>query len=121
LVDAGAVGERVSSGYAERGVLLGSRSTLPVKQPRIALLRGNGVEPTQFGALWHLLDRDLAVPHTVVELSTLERVGLGRFSVLVLPSGDGYEAALGERGAQQIDTWVKAGGVLVAIGDAVRW
>ena len=121
LVDAGAQGERVSSGYAERGVLLGSRSTLPVKRPRIALLRGNGVEATQFGALWHLLDRDLAVPHTVVELSTLERVGLGRFSVLVLPSGEGYESALGERGAQQIDAWVKAGGVLVAIGDAVRW
>jgi len=59
-------------------------------------------------------------PHARPDL-TQERVGLGRFSVLVMPSGDGYEAALGERGAQQIDTWVKAGGVLVAIGDAVRW
>ncbi len=121
LAGAGAIGERVGSGYAERGILLGSRSTLPVKRPRVALLRGNGIEATQFGALWHLLDRELALPHTVVDLASLERFGLARFSVLILPSGDGYEAALGERGAQQIDAWVKSGGVLIAIGDAVRW
>lgn len=121
LAQAGATGERVSSAYAERGVLLGSRSTLPVRPPRIALVRGDGVDATAFGSLWHLLDRDLGLPHTVLDAGGLERVNLARYSVLVLPSGDGYDRTLGERGAQQIDGWVKGGGVLVAIGDAVRW
>lgn len=121
LAQAGAAAERISSGYAERGVLLGSRSTMPVRPPRIALLRGEGISETSFGALWHLLDRDLGAPHTVLDVRSLERSNLARFSVLVLPSGEGYESAFGERGAQQIDAWVKSGGVLVAIGDAIAW
>ncbi|HEX6863380.1 MAG TPA: hypothetical protein VF414_11220, partial [Thermoanaerobaculia bacterium] len=36
------------------------------------------------------------------------------------PSGN-YEDRLGERGRTAVDAWVKAGGVLVAIGDAVTW
>ncbi len=121
LTDGGAMGERVASGYSERGVLLGSRSTIPVRPPRVALVRGPGIEETQFGALWHLLDSELEAPNTVVDLVGLDRVNLARYTTLVLPSGDQYEPLLGDRGAQRIDAWVKSGGVLIAIGEAIAW
>jgi len=112
--------DRLAALYAERGVLLGSRSVLVVKPPRVALVRGEGVDPTSFGSLWHLLDREVELPHTVLELGELGRARLDRYDALVLPSGS-YDERIGEKTVAAIDQWVKAGGVLVVVGDAAAW
>lgn len=117
---AGAAVERLGTLYSERGALLGSRSVLAVRPPRVALVRGDGVDPTSLGDLWHLLDRDVELEHSVVELGDLDHARLSKYDVLVLPNGQ-YEERLGEKPSQVIDQWVKAGGVLVVIGDAATW
>ncbi len=112
--------ERVASAYAEEGISLGSNSVVAVKPARIGLVGGAGVSPTSFGFAWHLLDQMLEVTHHRLELGDLERLDLSAFDVLVLPDG-AYSRAAGEEAAAALGRWVEAGGVLVAVEDAVTW
>ncbi|HXT50114.1 MAG TPA: M14 family zinc carboxypeptidase [Thermoanaerobaculia bacterium] len=103
------------------GTPLGSNQILPIKKPRIGLVAGRGINGTSFGALWHLLDRQLGITHSALDLERLDAVDLARFDVLVLPDGDGYAAALGENGAKRLADWVEAGGVVVSESGAIDW
>lgn len=111
--------ERAPSSSTERGISLGSESTLSVRLPRIALARGEPVEATSFGALWHLLEAQLDLPHTVVEIRLLGAADLRAFDVLVVPDGD--YSTLETKVGEAVGRWVKAGGVLVAIGGGAKW
>lgn len=108
---------RAVSGYTVEGLSLGSDEIAPVLPSRIGLLGGSGTIPTSHGAIWHLLDRTLEIPFTRLQLDLLEHTDLSGLDVLLLP--DGYpESALGEGGKERLSQWVRAGGVLVAIGQA---
>jgi hypothetical protein len=111
----------VESSFAERGIFLGAQEMLPVRRPRVALVRGDGVASASFGALWHLLDRTTELPVTAIEASELAAPALGNFDVVVLPAGGGYPRLLDEAAGAALDRWVRAGGVLVAIGDSIAW
>ena len=102
------------------GTPLGSNRMLAVKKPRIGLLAGRGVNATAFGALWHLLDEDVGADHSVLDLERFDTVDLSRFDVLVFPDGTGYRA-LGDDGATRLESWVSAGGVIVAEAGAIDW
>jgi hypothetical protein len=116
---AGVALERVSSSSTESGISLGSESAQGIRLPRIALARGEPVDPTSFGALWHLLDVELELPHAVVEAGSLGSADLRSFDALVLPDGD--YSSLDTKAADAIGRWVRAGGVLVGIGGAGAW
>lgn len=112
---------RVDSSYSSAGISLGSERMIPVLAPRVGLLGGDGVSQTSFGALWHLLDREVPLPG--LSRLTLERfasIDLADLDVLVLPDGS-YGKHLGEAEAGRIRRWLQAGGTLVAIGEAVDW
>ncbi len=111
--------ESAPSSATERGISLGSENTQSVRLPSIALVRGEPAEPTSFGALWHLFDAELELPHTVIDFSTLGSADLRAFDVLVLPDGDYGE--VGTKTSEAVSRWVRAGGVLVGIGGAAAW
>jgi hypothetical protein len=110
----------VDSGWSG-GTGLGSESIHYVKDPEIALVGGDGVDASSFGMLWHTLDVDTPIPHTVIALSSLRNVNLGHYRVLVLPDGDGYMDRLGKRGVEKLQSWIRDGGTLVAIKGASRF
>jgi hypothetical protein len=66
--------------------------------------------------LWHTLDIQTGVPHTTLSLDALRDIDLDRFRVLVLPDGTGYEDRLGKRGIEKLQTWLRDGGTIVAVG-----
>jgi hypothetical protein len=117
--DTGVTLERVGSSATERGISLGSESSHSVRLPKIGLLRGEPVDPTSFGALWHLFDVQLELPHSVLEAGALAGADLRSFDVLVFPDGD--YSALEPKAADAVGRWVRAGGVLVGIGGAGEW
>jgi len=78
------------------------------------------VDATSFGFLWYLLDRQIGVNHDRLDLAQLRQVPLSDFDVLVFPDGD-YDDHIGDKLKTSLDNWIKGGGVLVAIGDAVTW
>ena len=117
----GVVARQAGTFYTGRGVSLGSDLVPTVVSPRIGLLSGPGTSPTSFGFLWHLLDRQVELPHSRLDVERLGGVDLSDFDVLVLPDGWGYGSALEGETADEIVRWVKDGGVLVAVGGAYRW
>ncbi|MDX1502476.1 MAG: M14 family zinc carboxypeptidase, partial [Thermoanaerobaculia bacterium] len=110
---------RVATGLADHGISLGSNAALPVRPPRVGLVSGRGVGTTSFGHLWHLLDQTVTLPVHRIESTLLSRVDLSELDVLVLP--DGSYSTLDEEVAGELGGWVAAGGLLVAIEDAVGW
>ncbi|HEV3458623.1 MAG TPA: M14 family metallopeptidase [Thermoanaerobaculia bacterium] len=121
LREGGLAAHAVASSYAVSGVSLGSNNMPAVRQPRIGLISGEGVDPTSFGFLWFLLDREIGLPYDRLDLERLQPAAMAEFDVLILPSG-AYEERIGDRSRGALDAWIKAGGELVAIGgETARW
>ncbi len=77
-------------------------------------------QSTSAGWARFTIERRFGQPVTAVRISTLRRLDLARYNVIVLPSGN-YSEALGEDGVRRIKEWVQAGGTLVTLGEASRW
>ena len=110
----------VDSGYVEDGVSLGSGRVRLLKKPRVLLAWDRPTSSLSAGWARWVLERRYGQPVTAVRASSLGRVDLGRYDVLVLPSGD-YAEALGGGAAKRLRDWADAGGTLVALGEASRW
>jgi hypothetical protein len=110
----------VDSGYVEDGVSLGSGRVRLVKEPRVLLAWDRPTSTLSAGWARWVLERRYGQPATAVRVSSLGRVDLTRYDVVVLPSGD-YGEALGEGAVKRLRDWVSAGGTLVALGEASRW
>ncbi len=111
----------VDTSYSSQGISLGSDLMPSVASPKIGLVSGDGVSPTSFGFLWSLLDQQVRVPFTRLDLSALGATDLADFDVLILPDGYGYGRALTGEGGDAVARWVRRGGVLIAVGGAHGW
>jgi hypothetical protein len=110
----------IDSSFEVGGISLGSGEMATVRPVRAGLLSGDGADPGSFGFLWHLLDREVGLRCDRLDLARLLQVDLSEFDVLVVPDGD-YDDHVSEKARQALDAWVKDGGLLVVIGDAVAW
>jgi hypothetical protein len=110
----------IDSAYTTRGVSLGSSRVPAVLPPTVGLVWGEGASPTSLGALWHLFDQEVDLPHHRIDADRLARTDLGHFDVLVLADGR-WGRQLDEAAQEDLAEWVEDGGVLVAIGDAYDW
>ena len=102
------------------GTAFGSNKLRFVRAPKIALLSGPGTAPTSFGTLWHTLDVDTPVPHSVVAVDSLRNADLSRYNVLVFPDGD-YADRIPQRAVERIQSWVRNGGTIVAVKDGAAF
>ncbi len=114
--ESGALLTPVDSGWTG-GTALGSEKVRPVKKPRIAIIGGPGTYSTSFGMLWHTLDIDTPIPHTVLTAESLRNIDLSRYDVIVFPDGD-YSDRVGKRGTEKLQAWGRNGGTIVAIKGA---
>lgn len=108
-----------SARIVEGGPDLGGDDFTLLEEPRIAVLGGNGVSVTSFGAIWHLFDETIRIPLTLIDVARLEDVDLAEYSVLVLPEADADSEVLSrllEGGA--LGRWIESGGTLVAVGES---
>jgi hypothetical protein len=116
-------GARVTAAHTARveaGVDLGSNMVRPIEGRRVALVGGDGVSATSFGAAWHAFDELLALPVTRIHLDGLTRV-LDEFNVIVIPSAFEVGSKLGETGTAALRRWVQTGGTLVTLDAATAW
>lgn len=109
--------QAVSSGMSSEGADLGSESFRLIPIPKIAVL---GDEPTysyEFGAVWFYFERQLEYPVDVYPARQLSQLPLDDYNVLVMPEGY-YSLSNDER--TKLSTWVRKGGRLIAVGDALH-
>jgi len=106
----------IDSGW-NGSIAVGSQKVHFVRDPKIALVGGPGTSATSYGMLWFTLDVDTPIPHTNISTETLRGLDLSHYHVVILPDGD-YADRLGKRGIERLQTWVRAGGTIVAVKGA---
>ena len=121
-----ATGARVvplASAAVVEGADLGSNSVFPLRIPRVALLGGEPISGQSFGYAWYAFDHRLKYPVTTIGVSGVNGAALDEFNVLVVPSvsAGALNTALGESGRQRLSAWVRGGGVVIAVDNAMSW
>ncbi|MCR9183683.1 MAG: M14 family zinc carboxypeptidase [Flavobacteriaceae bacterium] len=104
--------------FSDTGTDFGSPDVKIIHPPKVALLRGRYTSSLSFGALWHFFEQQLHYPVTTVDTDYFKNITLDQFDVLVLPSGY-YQGYLDESTLGNIKEWVRKGGTLIAIDNAL--
>lgn len=106
----------VKTGNVVSGSDLGSSKMPVVTRPSVAMLVGTGVNATDAGEIWHLLDQRMNIPATHLEQGTFNRVDLDKYNTIIMVGG-GY----GDLNKDKLRAWVQGGGVLILTEEAVQW
>lgn len=110
----------VESGFVEAGISLGSNQMRALRPPRVLLLWDAPASSLSAGWARWVLERRYGQPVTAVRSRSFGRADLGRYDVVIMPSGD-YATELGEAGAARLRRWVQDGGTLITLAEATRW
>lgn len=108
----------ITTGFMEKGADFGSDLVRIVHPPRVAMLTGDQVSAQDAGEVWHLFEQELHYPITLLNAADVRQVSLKNLDVLILPSG-GYRVLEDKNVADGLKNWVREGGRLVAMQDAV--
>ncbi len=111
--------QAVGTGFVAEGKDFGSSSIRYINQPKVAVLSGEGVSSLSFGEVWHFFDQQIGYPVTVLGTNYLDRVDINKFDVLILPGGS-YAGIITNDVHEQLINWVRGGGKLILIEDAVN-
>jgi hypothetical protein len=111
----------VDGALAEDGPDLGSRKFDLLSAPRVAIASQWPIRSTSFGSIWYLLDHDLKLQSSPINVQSIRYMDLRKYNVLVLPDSGGLERVLDRPAVERIETWVRAGGTLIAIGNSAAF
>jgi len=108
----------VDSALVDEGPDLGSGKFELLTAPRVAIASQWPVRTTSFGSVWYLLDHDLRLRSSPVNIQNLSRIDLRKYNVLILPDASGLERVLDGSTVAKIRRWIEGGGTLIALGNA---
>ncbi|ERM83845.1 peptidase [Rhodonellum psychrophilum GCM71 = DSM 17998] len=106
-----------TTGYVDKGKDFGSSDVRTIKAPKVALLGGSGTSSLNFGELWYFFEQELDYPVSIIEADMLGRMDLYGYDVVIMPSS--YGSYLSDTNFKKVMDWVKAGGKLIAIENAL--
>ncbi len=104
------------SGLTPKGPDLGSAHFTAVRPPKVVLVTGRGANPAEVGEVWHLLDVRYGMPPLLLDAARMSQLDLSKYNTLILAGGN-FSALP----AEKVKQFVSNGGVLIAIGGAIRW
>ncbi len=106
----------INSGQASEGVDLGSSRFVTITRPSLAMLTGPGVNATDAGEVWHLLDQRMNIPASHLEPAIFNRVDINKYNTLIMVGGNYNDV-----NKDKLKSWVQAGGTLILTEEAVNW
>jgi hypothetical protein len=106
----------VQSGASVSGIDLGSSKFVVITKPSIAMIVGQGVNATDAGEVWFLLDQRMNIPSTHLESTVFNRVDLNKYNTIIMVGG-----TYPDLNKDKMKTWVQAGGTLILSEEAVTW
>ena len=112
-----------SNSWFDSGPSFGSGRISTIRPFRAAMLWDEPTRTLSAGWLRYTVEQEIGFPITALKTERVGRYDLRPYKVIFIPSasGGGLTGTLGKRGADKIKDWVAAGGVLVAIDQAVDW
>jgi hypothetical protein len=114
----GAEAIATDTGWTEGGINFGSANTFHLKAPVIAMLWDSPAFSASAGNTRYVLERQFNYPVTVVRSQLFAGADLNQFNVIILPDGR-YGALLSGAMGEKLQSWVRNGGTLIAIGSAM--
>jgi len=114
----------VGTSRSDEGPDLGGSHFPALVAPRVGVLTGMPVSPSAYGSIWHLLDQELNLRFSSLDIGGFGFTDLSRYNVLVFPPVYGgssmYRHMLGANGADRLRQWIEAGGTAIGIGGGAR-
>jgi hypothetical protein len=80
------------------------------------MLTGTGVNATDAGEAWHLMDQRMNIPVSHLDIPVFNRVDLGRYNTLIMVGG-----SYGDLNKEKLKEWVRQGGILILTEEANSW
>ncbi|MCH8863585.1 MAG: peptidase, partial [Proteobacteria bacterium] len=119
----------VNTGWVTEGPNFGSRNVTGIRAPHVAIAWDRPTSSYSAGNTRFVIERQFGYPVTAIRTRQIATADLGRFDVIILPEqisaflgfGPGYKAMLGQSGTENLKKWVNSGGVLIALGNAMRY
>jgi len=108
--------QSVQTGLSAAGSDLGSSRFVTLSRPSVALIAGAGVNATDAGEIWHLMDQRMDLRLTLLEPSQFNRVDLSKYNTLLMVGG-----SYSDLNKEKLKSWVQAGGNLVLTEEAINW
>lgn len=108
-----------TTGFATTGPDFGSSEVKIINKPRVGILRGDGTSSLNFGEIWYFFEQDLNYPVTAIGTEYFSSRDLKNLDVLIFPSGN-YSEVLGQERMADLKSWVKNGGKVIAIENALE-
>ncbi|HET6767403.1 MAG TPA: M14 metallopeptidase family protein [Chitinophagaceae bacterium] len=106
----------ISTGNVSTGSDLGSSRFIALTRPSVALIVGSGVNATDAGEIWHLLDQRMNIPASHLEISIFNRVDLSKYNTMIMVGG-----TYPDLNKDKLKAWVQAGGTIILTEEAVSW
>ncbi|RFS26274.1 zinc carboxypeptidase [Chitinophaga silvatica] len=110
--------DAVPSGFVDKGTDFGSDKVRFIKKPNIVLVVGDKASSLGIGEIWHFFEQQLDYPISMVNERNLNNVNWDLTDVVILADGD-YDFLEDKAKNEKLKNWVKGGGKLIAIEDAV--
>lgn len=95
---------------------MGGENFQLLKAPKILLLSGKNVSPTDFGQVWFYMDQIIDYPVSILDADYLGMINLTDFNTLILADG-WYDLSDSQR--KSIDDFISKGGKTIAIQNAL--
>ena len=96
---------------------LGSNSFKTINKKNIAILIGNGISAYDAGEIWHLLDTRYDIAISKIQLSTILKSNLSKYTTLIIPSSE----IISNEIIKKITDWTKNGGTLITYKNSIDW
>ncbi|HET6995105.1 MAG TPA: M14 metallopeptidase family protein, partial [Chitinophagaceae bacterium] len=106
----------LEGGNALNGIDAGSSRFAAITKPAIAMLVGQGVNATDAGEAWYLLDQRMNIPATHLEIPVFNRIELNRYNTIIMVGG-----TYTDLNKEKLKNWVQSGGTLVLTEEAINW
>ena len=104
----------------DEGPDLGGHRFRSLVRPRVALLGGDPFDFTDWGACRHLLDYELGLPVSLLNIDSAARCDLRAYNVIIVPDAWSPDHRL-DALVEPLRNWVSAGGTLIAIGSSAAY
>jgi hypothetical protein len=112
--------QAINTGNVLSGSDLGSSKFIPLTKPSVAMMVGTGVNATDAGEIWHLMDQRFNMPLTLLEVPVFNRVDLNKYNTLIMVGSGGTMNAYADLNKEKLKAWVQNGGTLVLTEEAVN-
>ena len=106
----------VNTGLAD-GIDLGSTEFKKISRQKVALIVGEGINSYDAGEIWHLFDSRYGITITKLDVKSISRADLSKYSSIIMPSSNG----LSDLNTAKIISWTEQGGNLIAFKNSLKW